>query len=1556
MEEKKLWKFIKRNTKPGYQASVTDEGKPVDNVANQGLEMGRVAVRGSGEYNGLAIRALEDIKPCLTDLRVSKAVRLLSEGNIQGAIIVLRISDEVMSNGIGLLYGVLKRWLEQNELPMPTEYANKAIELADTRLARWVGAVSFAPIIGRFEIVDIGFSKRGHPVVPESWLGRVFNDADELHREMDQLEWRRGLPPVNFCAIYAMHLRQETRWAPVSDELRESLASLDVRVAVTMFPTIRRGVLETLNSGIHFFGGRRDREYKRWLSTLPPSARTMTSHLHNGTDPNAKILLACDLDLLVERTPQYQRTKNVGLLVSTLQKLNRRGRGCSGALAETLTQLWRSPGYNLPEQQFLRVNACRQLAWRTFITTIEDVEAFAMEPRDPSTGTTYLSMSDLACLATLANIHPDVQFTEPVFHKILHTALLVQHDDRVGSRWPLLSAHTTDPTVDADIDPRDIPDDPLLKGFALLSQYMPMRSFDALLIRRSYNYIRNGFVPRPLARRTMPELLATANDEEGFAGQLAGYDMHPFPNLLLLLQGSLPFVPHDPERDTTQGLAGFIWRYSSSVNVRTEVPTPDEESARILDIVTRIQQHLLQPTLYTNKVDAFIDRVRHLATPNEYVVTRQPVPPRISRLGFLLLFGEKRSITVKGRRYDAIVAGTPQAPCRIKKVTKDESVYLEGADRYEAEKTYVETFAESGDGLQLDAPPPPVGYQWVWHYKKKIHLRARLVKSDPVKLTNTIVFSVDGQEFDPFDTAPILRPVPRTKTSRLPPELEDLVSRALYVEPGPSQGPPPDPEPDPYEVNLILRRLSEVGLPLYDWSVLAKRSPLPPTVWKSLLVKLYNNYDNEVHIGPIDSGGHKLLESISYLYEGTFFRLFNLLGALYPQTVVVVPSVKSLKFKINTTTSEYLDMVRRLETLSATTASTDEPGVRPPKRIRIGTPLWPHQQSTSDRILHEMTKMGRRGFGDASNVGAGKTLTALSLLAGLYNHDTDQRQGNGFLVLLPTTYLYRTWEDELQKHTSGFDLVHQKANGELMRVSDPEAPPSAVHIARNTILVTTLGRMRDHPIQHPWIAVVIDECLSVQNKNALQTEEAWRQVLSSQYGCLLMSATFFRSRFDKLFYMLKMLSSGLPENKGYLDAILSECIVSHLPATSREWVTVPHPFPLNATQRKQYDQILRQDLASEKLYIRLQTLLFDEFDFVGAFRDVIRTAQKKGSRCLVYAKSREEADTLASEIDDVGRYPDLTREHVVISYTEGTYGLNNLVHLDTIVTRPPEPDKLPQMKGRLDRPGQRGTRLTIRFLYVSGTIDEASLFRLELANSFRGTYIMPLAEFYEVAVGRRAKEEFRKGIRQGGGDPGSESDPESDPESDSESDSGIFVGTHSIKPTMSEAYRKYRKYKAKYWRLKSQMGGAGLAPPATGPAPTPAMRITLTDRTAGGIVAPTMISKKVIDVNREQETARVKSVDYRRERECTYPLHADQLRELLSVIDTVWVLPSAQGPDDPVYAGKLLHIESKGREWWNGRPSTCIHTAPSVKITADQQRLYDHIVHAVDAVGNDGKN
>ncbi|AYV78574.1 MAG: DEAD/SNF2-like helicase, partial [Edafosvirus sp.] len=211
MDEKKLWKYIKKNAKPSYQADYDDNGKLINNITNNGLNEGEIAVRGGGEYTGFSIKAVEFIKPLLTDARVSRAVKFMSEGDLQSAIATLQIVHEVREQGLGLLYGVLKMWLEDNEIPVPNEYMKQAIPIKSQKMLDWINSAPYSPLLGQFEVVDVGYS-HGHTIVPESWQAKVFKDADELHNKMDKLEWRQGKPKVSFCAIYAMHIKKVKTW------------------------------------------------------------------------------------------------------------------------------------------------------------------------------------------------------------------------------------------------------------------------------------------------------------------------------------------------------------------------------------------------------------------------------------------------------------------------------------------------------------------------------------------------------------------------------------------------------------------------------------------------------------------------------------------------------------------------------------------------------------------------------------------------------------------------------------------------------------------------------------------------------------------------------------------------------------------------------------------------------------------------------------------------------------------------------------------------------------------------------------------------------------------------------------------------------------------------------------------------------------------------------------------------------------------------------------------------------------------------------------------------
>jgi hypothetical protein len=69
----------------------------------------------------------------------------------------------------------------------------------------------------------------------------------------------------------------------------------------------------------------------------------------------------------------------------------------------------------------------------------------------------------------------------------------------------------------------------------------------------------------------------------------------------------------------------------------------------------------------------------------------------------------------------------------------------------------------------------------------------------------------------------------------------------------------------------------------------------------------------------------------------------------------------------------------------------------------------------------------------------------------------------------------------------------------------------------------------------------------LQNDTTLQTAEAWLQVEASQCGELMLSVTFFRSNYAKVFYMVHMLRSPIPPEQKFLTTTLVEHIVCYVP-------------------------------------------------------------------------------------------------------------------------------------------------------------------------------------------------------------------------------------------------------------------------------------------------------------------------------------------------------------------------------------------------------------------------
>ena len=215
-----------------------------------------------------------------------------------------------------------------------------------------------------------------------------------------------------------------------------------------------------------------------------------------------------------------------------------------------------------------------------------------------------------------------------------------------------------------------------------------------------------------------------------------------------------------------------------------------------------------------------------------------------------------------------------------------------------------------------------------------------------------------------------------------------------------------------------------------------------------------------------------------------------------------------------------------------------------------------------------------------------------------------------------------------------------------------------------------------------------------------------------------------------------MLKTSLPETIEYLDAILLESMVCTIIDSTRKWITNITKYELNDKERKKYNDIIKKNtkLGFEKLYMALKKYIYDEINYIELFEERIEELEKDNRKILIFSNSKNEADDIANKIKNIGRYPDISKDHVVASINEAGFGLNNLTDFDTILTRPPNYDVLPQLKGRLDRPNQKANTLYLEYILLENTIEEAQLIKLDMANSFFEKHIMPLSKFYELAV------------------------------------------------------------------------------------------------------------------------------------------------------------------------------------------------------------------------------
>jgi hypothetical protein len=215
-----------------------------------------------------------------------------------------------------------------------------------------------------------------------------------------------------------------------------------------------------------------------------------------------------------------------------------------------------------------------------------------------------------------------------------------------------------------------------------------------------------------------------------------------------------------------------------------------------------------------------------------------------------------------------------------------------------------------------------------------------------------------------------------------------------------------------------------------------------------------------------------------------------------------------------------------------------------------------------------------------------------------------------------------------------------------------------------------------------------------------------------------------------------MLESGVPEKPEYLDTILNTIIGANIKINKKTWSISYNKVELDKVFYDKYNGLRTSIKNKMDAYIELQNYMNANINYVGIIIQRINQMLGENKKVIYFAQSKTEIDKLENyireqKIANIGIYPNITYDACIISIHSGSYGINNLTKYDTILLRPTEPDKIPQIKGRIDRPKQEANNLYLEYLIIKDTIEEIDLVKLEIANNFYKNHIIPLANYYD---------------------------------------------------------------------------------------------------------------------------------------------------------------------------------------------------------------------------------
>jgi hypothetical protein len=1253
--------------KEGYKTRYKPDGKKIlKNLANVGGEIGtKLFVNRNGEYNGIIIELQEKVYPLYLDSIVHSIYLNIESNYVNNIHLIdkLGLTQLYQKYSNEIFRFIVDQFLICNN--SQSIYSNypkiisniKSQDILD--LKSLINSDIHKLIPCKIKVISCG------ELLPEDWIGKIFDSGDALHRYIDVLEARINKPPVTYLANYCMEYYEENN------------------------------LLETKDLGPKEFNKENTNIWVQDLATgkiIKDESKIDISKLSNYIKipiGDNFITILYSKDYTFEQTNIELSSGLVGFNVSLMQKSFRRGPDVLDNLKEAIIKLSKTKPYNNPEHQYELMSGSRQLFWRYFISVIEDIQIYKSEK--------YFDIFDLVIYSYIYGTYPHLIMNQKLTNKLIELGEKLLH-------------------IKSYIDFNDYKEDTTnlinLKcryqiSLKISNDLMPGMKGDKKMIRCLITFIKSK--PELLDIDKLEIKMLEENPIYKKIGWYAGVDLHTNPQFIVQFQNAV-FNKETEDPVNLETCSSLIWHKSSCYNIRKHKKFSWK---KINDLIYLIQYLWFNP----------IEKVKLLDLPNNYTNKywnyEYNLVDNLQKIKFKYLKNQIEfaglQFNISDEKFEHMV--TKNQICQIilssqsrnnfwylnKKTlpiyTNDqikfkylEEVLCNDSDQYEkmftAYKKYLGIYETK---ISIGKLEYKTSYSDNHIYINKIPC----IKINPDYTIEYLdsVYKLIGDEL-------IYKSSLDTKTT-LYSVLEELVSSSCF------------------QIDTYINYKSIICIQSKPNQIiqndLIKKIPnnIKQIILSRVLTSLEDKQDRTTLIlACIDRSGKASGDSVDSIYEGYLVRLFNIFPILYG----CFTRVNEYKFIIDIKSKIFRHWLKNMG-YNIDNKSVPDIKIKP----LIKTKLWEHQTKVRDMVMNGIIKYGQRGFGDASEVGSGKTLTALSCIEKINMLSPN----SNYLILVPNTNLYGVWETEIKNHCENVGCKIQESDGKWETKITTNVGP--------TIWISTMGRNRDHQLKNEINFVVVDECLSVQNKESKWTIKAFEQVVRAKYGVLMLSATFFRTRFDKLFFMLKMLCSGIPTKSEYLDTILNTAIGANIKTNRIEWETTYHKIRPDKKFYLEYEANKISDKFES--YIKLKKYLNNNIKFEEVIENKVKELIKNKRKILVYVESETQLEIFKQHVEknklQWGFYPDIEKDVCVISKHKGTYGINNLVKYNTILMKPPEPDKLPQIKGRLDRPTQTAKKLYLEYVVVADTIEEIDIVKLELSNTFYRGHIVPLANYYD---------------------------------------------------------------------------------------------------------------------------------------------------------------------------------------------------------------------------------